>query len=123
MLDHALSEQHKICYNKYVKDQGLSLTEVTEKYLEEGQKSITQGFAKMSEKEKELIQHRIEVAYFTAREEISLAKFERLLVLEKRHGVTLHGHAYQNRTVCSEMIDIIGKVMSEELSRKLSKVF
>ena len=98
-LDHAVSAQHKICFNKYAKDKGLDLMEVTEKYLEEGQKNITQSFAKTSEKEKELIRHRIEVAYFSARKEISLARFERLIVLEKHHGLSLHGHTYQNNSL------------------------
>ena len=60
------------------------------------------------------------MAYFTAHEEISLAKFEQLIVLEKHHGLPLHGHAYQNRTACSEMIDLISTVMADKLSVKLN---
>ena len=49
---------------------------VAEKYLEDRQKNILHGFTKTSKKEKTLIRHQIAVAYFTASEEISLAKFE-----------------------------------------------
>ena len=121
-LDHAVSKQHKVCFNKDAKDKGLDIMEATEKYLEEGQKNIAQSLAKTSEKEKELIHDWIEVAYFTAHEEISLAKFEQLIVLEKHHGLPLHGHAYQNRTACSEMIDLISTVMADKLSVKLNNV-
>ena len=55
--------------------------EVTEKHLKEGQKNIVHGFTKIPEKEKELICHWIEVVYFAAHEEISLARFEGLIVL------------------------------------------
>ena len=35
MLAHAVSEQHQICFNKYTKDKGLYLMEITKKYIKE----------------------------------------------------------------------------------------
>lgn len=34
----------------------------------------------------------------------------------------LHGHAYQNRTACSEMTDLISTAMADKLSVKLNNV-
>ena len=59
---------------------------------------------------------------FTVHKEISLAKFQRLILLEKHHGFSLYGLAYQNRTACSKMTDFIGTVMSDKLSVKLNNV-
>ena len=50
VLDHAVSEQHQICFNKCTKDKGLYLMEITKKYIKEWQKNIAHGFAKTSEK-------------------------------------------------------------------------
>ena len=56
-LYYAVSEQHKICFNKYIKDKGLNLMEASKKYLEEGQNNIVHGLAKMSKKENKFIRY------------------------------------------------------------------
>ena len=119
-LDHPVSDQHKTCFNKYAKDKGLNLIELTEKYIEERQKNIVHGPTKISETVKELICHWIEVAYFTACQEISLAKFEQWIVLEKHDHI--HGTLYMVIYTKANLIDLIGTVLTDKLSVKSNNI-
>ena len=49
---------------------------------------------------------KIETAYFIAKEELPLTKFERILALVELHNVEL-GNAYCSNNMCGEFFDYI----------------
>ena len=120
-LNHAESEQHKTAMNRHLKAKGTSFTDINEKRKVEGQQNIVDGLANMSKAEQDMINHRIEVAYFVAKEELPFAKYERLLALEEKQGLK-EGNAYRNRAACSEMIDVIGETMAKDIAKEVNNV-
>ena len=66
--------------------------------------SIESGLARINEKDVMLTCKKFETAYFIAKEELPLTKFERILALEELHNVEI-GSAYHNNNMCGEFID------------------
>ena len=78
------------------------------------QQSIKSGLARINEKDVTCTQKKIETAYFIAKEELPLTKFERILALEKPHNAEL-GNPYRNNNMCGEFIDY----MANDLAMKV----
>ena len=58
----------------------------------------------MNEKDVILTRKKFETAYFIAKEELPLTKFERILALEELHNVEI-GSGYHNNNMCGKFID------------------
>ena len=84
-----------------------------------GQQLITTGIANMQAGELETTKIKFEVAYFIAKEELPLAKYEQMVQLEEKHGVEI-GKAYCNRKSCAKFISSIGDHLAKDLENKLS---
>ena len=80
----------------------------------DNQQSIKSGLARINEKDVTRTQKKIETAYFIAKEELPLTKFERILALEKPHNAEL-GNPYRNNNMCGEFIDY----MANDLAMKV----
>ena len=72
-----------------------------------GSSSITDGIEKMNIKDLELTKKKFEAAYFVAKEELPLTKYEKILNYEAMHGVSL-GETYRNRKSGADFIEYIG---------------
>ena len=120
-ISHAEGEPHKKAMELFLKRRGLSLAErdacIT---LEENQQTILTGISKMNKKDYERTKKKFDVAYFIAKEEMPIVKFESILSLEERHGVDI-GTAYRNRNSGVIFVDSINGSLVEELRTKLGK--
>ena len=85
------------------------------------QQSVVSGFASMNAADFEKTKKKFDVAYFLAKEELPLAKFEEIIDLEKRHDVDL-GTAYCNQMEANSFIDSISDDLGSELKQKISVV-
>ena len=86
-----------------------------------GQQLITAGIANMQAADLAKTKLKFEVAYFIAKEEVSLTKYPELLKLEEKHGVEI-GSSYRNCISCANFIYHIGQELAEKLEEKLRNV-
>ena len=84
-----------------------------------GSSSVISGLAKMEKNEVERTRLKFETALFIAKEELPLTKFEKVLDLEKHHGVKV-GEAYKNNKQAGIFIDCIGETIKSGLAKRLS---
>jgi len=121
--DHARGEPHKRAINLHFKEKkGLCATERAEAMKgtnNPGQQLITTGFANMQASDLATTKMKFEVAYFIAKEELPLAKYEQIVRLKEKHGVEI-GKAYRNRKSCNKFISAIGDQLAKDLENKLS---
>ena len=75
----------------------------------------------MEEKDREETRKKFDTAYFIAKEELPLAKFERILDLEERHSVAI-ANAYRNSNQCGTFDDYIADEMAEDTRCNLDEV-
>ena len=91
--DHARGEPHKRAMDLHFKEQkGLCVTERAEAMKgtnDAGQQLITTGIPNMQAGELATTKIKFEVAYFIAKEELPLAKYEQIVQLEEKHGVEI----------------------------------
>lgn len=111
VIDHANSDMHKIALSLF--------------HVENGQKS--QPFKnkptlefKLNATQVEDLRRKFDISYFIVKEELPLAKYEKILNLEKRHGVP-HSSVYSNRTAATEFISYQAKELQTELSKDIAK--
>ena len=108
--------------NLFWKESSLSEEEKAKKLRRDNQQqSVVSGIASMNAADFEKTKKKFDVAYFLAKEELPLAKFEKIIDLEKRHDVDL-GTAYCNQMVADSFIDSISEDLGSELKRKISVV-
>ena len=112
--DHAEGVPHKEAMKHYYKSVGKTHVEKRDR----NQQSIESGLARMNEKDVMLTHKKFETAYFVAKEELRLTKFERILVLEELHNVEL-GNAYRKNNMCGEFIDYIADDLALKVLQKL----
>ena len=67
-----------------------------------------------------LTHKKFETAYFIAKEELPLTKFERILALEELHHNIELGNAYRNNGMCGEFIDYIADDLTLNVLQKLN---
>ena len=99
-IDQAEGVPHKEAMKHYCKSIGKTHVEKRDC----NQQSIESGLGRMNEKDIMLKRKKLEAAYFIAKEELPLTKFERILALEELHNVEI-GSAYHNNNMCGEFID------------------
>ena len=58
---------------------------------------------KLSKEQEEVFRKKFDVSYFVVKEEMPLIKYEKIIELEKRHGVRL-GSTHNNRTAAREFL-------------------
>ena len=123
--DHARGEPHKRAMDLHLKrERGMSVVERAEALtatMSPGQQLITAGIANMQSADLAKTKLKFEVAYFIAKEELSLTKYPELLKLEEKHGVEI-GSSYRNRISCANFIYHIGQELAEKLEEKLRNV-
>ena len=110
VIDHAHSEMHKIALNLFKRKSGKLATPIMK---EKNQLSLE---FKLGPKQKEEMKMKFDVSYFVVKEELPLTKYEKILELERRHGVS-HGSTYSNRTAATNFISY----QSDQLKSQLSK--
>ena len=82
MLDsarnHAESDQHKLSWELFLKDEGLDLQtrSAISKNADASQAVITEGLQKMSEAERASMLKKIEIAHFVTYEEMAFTKYK-----------------------------------------------
>ena len=89
--DHAEGVSHKEAMKHYYKSIGKKHVEKRD----HNQQSIENGWTRMNQRYVMLTCKKFKTAYFIAKEELQVTKFERILVLEELHSVEL-GNAYHN---------------------------
>ena len=109
-IDNAEGVPHKEAMKHYWK------THTEER--DHNQQSIKSGLARINEKDVTCTHKKIETAYFIAKEELPLTKFERILALEKPHNVEL-GNPYCNNNMCGEFIDYMADDLAMKVLQKL----
>lgn len=87
-----------------------------EKSIAESQ--IAQSFSKinkdMQSQERKEMEAKINTAYFVAKEELPFSKFEGLLSLQRKNGVTLN-NTYANKTSCAELVSFLSDGFRDDL--------
>ena len=126
MLDsarnHAESDQHKLSWELFLKNEGLDLQtrSAISKNVDASQAVIIEGLQKMSEAERTTLLKKIEIAHFVAYEEMAFTKYKKLVKLEERHGVSL-GKSYGGDDACKQFLRGINGAMEDELKMKLDE--
>ena len=106
-IDHALGDPHKFAMNLFWKESLLSEEEKAKKVRRDNQQqSVVSGIVSMNAADFEKTKKKFDVAYFLAKEKLPLAKFEKIIDLEKKPDVDL-GTAYCNQMVANSFIDSI----------------
>ena len=116
-IDHATADPHKKAMKAYYSDQGKIVVDKRSK----GQQSIQQGLATQTKNNIRLTKKKFQTAYFIAKEELPLSKFNPILQLEELHDVEI-GDAYRHSNACGELIDAIGDELADDLRRQLESV-
>ena len=111
---HAVSPQHEVSWNLYLKNEGSSLRERSDfnKGVNPSQSVIIEGLQRMTEKERDSLLKKIEIAQFVTYEEMSFTKYKELVKLEERHGVSL-GEAYAGDNACKDFVRAIDGAMKD----------
>ena len=99
VVDHANSDTHKTALSLYNKQQG-QLPSTASNSFQRNQPKL--DFS-LNPQQIEDLKRKFDISYFVVKEELPLSKYEKLIGLEKRHGVS-HGMVYCNRTAATEFI-------------------
>ena len=81
---------------------------------------IAKALCKLSDKDKEQLRHKFDIAYFVAQEKLSFRKYPRLCELEARHGVAI-GSAYTNEIAGKTFTHYIAESRRSQLFEKLAQ--
>ena len=84
------------------------------------EKSQTPLEFKLTQNQQDDLNRKFDVAYFLVKEELPLSKYEKILALEKRHGVP-HQSAYSNRPAATEFISYVASELKGQLPQKLNR--
>ena len=120
--EHAKSGQHLMAMNLFLKSKRTPLIEHTKTLsaVNPANTDIITGLAVMDKKDVERTKRKFEVAYFVAKQQLSMTKYTEILELENIHGVDI-GQAYQTDWHCSTFIDYCGKEIKQQLNSDLAK--
>lgn len=75
---------------------------------------------KLSKEQEEVFRKKFDVSYFVVKEKMPLIKYEKIIELEKRHGVRL-GSTHNNRTAAREFLSFQAGELKQELSKDITK--
>ena len=119
-VDHAKSDPRQAAMKYHRRDKQKQGEEFCTFPLPKGQQTIYQSIAAMTERDREQLKKKFEIAYFVCKEELPVSKYEKIIQLEEKlHGVDI-GFAYATRKYCGIFIDYIGEGLAEELNINLS---
>lgn len=110
VIDHANSEIHKIALNLFRRKSGKPATPINK---EKNQPTLD---FKLGPQQQEEMKKKFDISYFVVKEELPLMKYEKIIELEKRHGVS-HSSSYSNRTAATNFISY----QSDQLKSQLAK--
>lgn len=91
IIDHALSEQHRLAANKFREEQARSSNQPITTYA-----PVAKGLLAIGKRELEKLGKKFDLCYVLAKENLAFRKYPALVSLEKRHGVDV-GTAYLNK--------------------------
>ena len=123
-LEHVNGDPHKLAYDLFLKNKGLTTRErgdIIKQTLDKSQTAIAQGFAVSESKNFETSKKKFETAFFVVKEEIPIAKYKQILSLEEKHGVVI-GAAYRNDTSAGIIIDYIADSLKVKLKKELEQI-
>lgn len=86
LVDHAKSDIHKIALSLYSKQQG----QLPSTASNSNQKNQPKLELNLNPQQMVDLKKKFDISYFVVKEELPLAKYEKLIALKKRHGVS-HG--------------------------------
>ena len=75
---------------------------------------------KLSKEQEEVFKKKFDISYFVVKEEMPLSKYEKIIQLEKRHGVRL-GSTHNNRTAAREFLSFQAGELKEALSKEIAE--
>ena len=75
---------------------------------------------KLSKEQEEVFKKKFDISYFAVKEEMPLIKYEKIIQLEKRHGVRL-GSTHNNRTTAREFLSFQAGELKEALPKDIAK--
>ena len=114
VIDHAKSEAHNEALALYMRRLGqtppLPMLTGNQRPLE----------FKLSKEQEEVFRKTFDISYFVLKEEMPLIKYEKIIELEKGHGVEL-GSTHNNRTTACEFLSFQAGELKQELSKDITK--
>ena len=113
MIDHANSEIHKIAFNLFRRKSGKPATPVSK------EKTQLKLDFKLSPQQQEEMKRKFDISYFVVKEEFPLTKYEKIIELERRHGVS-HDSTYCNRTAATNFISYQSDHLKSQLSKDIA---
>ena len=113
VMDHANSEIHKIALNLFRRKGGQSATPINK---DKNQPTLE---FKLGPQQQEEMKKKFDISYFVVKEELPLTKYEKIIELEKRHGV-LHSSPYSNRTAATNFISYQSDVLKSQLAKDIA---
>ena len=113
--DHAQADQHIHTMNLLKKEHAKATDSGCSSYA-----PIAKALCKLSDKDKEQLRHKFDIAYFVAQEKLSFRKYPRLCELEARHGVAI-GSAYTNEIAGKTFTHYIAESRRSQLFEKLAQ--
>ena len=114
VIDHAKSEAHNEALALYKRRLG----QIPPTPMLTGNQCSLEF--KLSKEQEEVFRKKFDVSYFVVKEEMPLIKYEKIIELEKRHGVRL-GSTHNNRTAAREFLPFQAGELKEELSKDITK--
>ena len=114
VIDHAKSDIHKIAYFLFTNYKQKGETSLT---AEQNQQKLDFNF---NSQQIEDLKKKFDISYFVVKEELPLSKYEKIIALEKRHGVP-HGTVYSNQTAATEFISFQANDVLTKLSKDISQ--
>ena len=114
VLDHAKSEAHTVALSMFKR----KLDESCPSAVPKGNQRPLEF--KLSKQQQEVFKKKFDISYFVVKEEMPLIKYEKIIELEKRHGVQI-GSTHNSRTAAREFLSFQADQLTKELSRDLAK--
>lgn len=113
VIDHANSEIHKIALDQFRRKSGKPATPINK---EKNQPTLD---FKLGPQPQEEMKKKFDISYFVVKEELPLTKYEKIIELEKRHGV-LHSSSYSNRTAATNFISYQADQLKSQLAKDIA---
>lgn len=116
VLDHCKSDFHNIALSLYHKHKNQPPS-ASNCNADKNQPKL--DFS-LNPQQIEDLKRKFDISYFTVKEELPLSKYEKIIALEKRHGVS-HDSVYSNRTAATEFISFQAKEVLEKLTEDVAQ--
>lgn len=114
VIDHAKSEAHSVALSLFKRRCG----KASSSPLPKGNQRPLEF--KLSNEQQEVFKKKFDISYFVVKEEMPLIKYEKIIQIERRHGVAI-GSTHNNRTAAQEFVSFQADQLKQELSKDLAK--